>query len=169
MVPQFILAIASLIALTNACSCPRLTFKQLYDNADSVVIAKVINVKIIPTPQPLPCLTAIPPCLPPVRFFEPVIYKLRLSRLIKGCGPSSRPIFFARSAIPDGASCGVRLRRFGTYMINLRTEIQSPDIGVKSFSLTICDGSRLVSSLTLRQRRFLQIMSRKQASTCTHD
>eukprot|EP00177_Eucheuma_denticulatum_P000813 GFKZ01001472.1.p1 GENE.GFKZ01001472.1~~GFKZ01001472.1.p1 ORF type:complete len:179 (-),score=1.16 GFKZ01001472.1:143-679(-) len=156
-----------LVTKTSACSCIRQNFAESYNNAETVVFAKVLRVRVSPPPSPPACLSQIPPCLIPIRLFEPIIYRLRLVRIFKGCGPSMRPIFFARSTIPNGANCGIRLRRGITYMLNLGAEIpQLPGSTNRFFSLNICQQHRRVSVLSARQRRFLRIMSMKPRNRC---
>lgn len=144
-------------------ACTAKTFEDAYNAAKTVVKAKVVRVSISPTPTPLPCLTAIPPCLPPIFLPQSVKYRLKLRRTYKGCAPNKK--FFGKS-FESIAACGQRLVKGKIYMLNLGTE--TPDLGGQpdSFSISMLQGNRLFSSLTRAQKRFLARSSRLPENQC---
>eukprot|EP00737_Agarophyton_chilense_P004704 gb/GEZJ01006161.1/.p1 GENE.gb/GEZJ01006161.1/~~gb/GEZJ01006161.1/.p1 ORF type:complete len:178 (-),score=11.23 gb/GEZJ01006161.1/:246-779(-) len=139
---------ALLVHVSLACTCLLSTFKESYDRAETVVIAKVVARAVQPTPKPAACLTSKPPCLLPQIFYNFVRYKFKLVRVFKGCGPSSTTFF--GDTTDNSASCGISFKIGDLYMLNLGKELPTND-GVKTFFVNICQGNLAVKSLTREQ------------------
>lgn len=162
-IPVFFVALVALVSVSQACTCLFSTFKESYDRADSVVVAKVLSRKVLPTPTPPACLESQPPCLVPIRLYNDVRYTLSLQRVFKGCGPTSR--IFLGDTTDSSASCGISLRVGATYMLNLGKEIVSFD-KKKAFFLNICQGNRLFKLLSDEERATLKKCSTLPENQC---
>jgi len=164
--PLLLLIAVVFLPPTAACDCDASTFRSRYAAATTVVKARVISVTVSPTPTPLPCLSARPPCLPPIFLPQSIKYRFQLRAVFKGCAPDQ--VFFGRS-FEDEALCGILLEEGKVYLLNLGRE--TPDLGGQpdSFSIGLCQGNLLFNTLSRGQKRFLRRSSRKPENQCLTD
>jgi len=154
----FIGIVTALTSCVLGCTCLPGTFEEFYGRADSVVSAKVLDVK-----KSGPC-TGLN-CIPAVGTFT---YTLGLYEVFKGCGPRSRT-FFAKSSV-QSAACGVTLKKGDVYMLNLpqATYTRPPTGPTVFYNLNICQGHRLWSSLTKCEIYFLRYSATLKENQCPH-
>lgn len=157
----------SFLLSVSACTCSITTLPQAYAQATTVVRARVIAIKLLPTPIPPPCLTGKPSCLIPIRLYEPVKYTFVLRNIFKGCGPMNRPIFYGMTTT-NSAACGLRLKKRATYLLSVDVERPCGLDGFdkKAFSLNLCQFNPLWKSLNKNEKRFLNKSSRKNKNQC---
>lgn len=152
---------ANMVVLVQGCTCAAGTFEERYASTHTVVQAKVISVVTSPTPKPSPCLTF--PCLTVIPD-QPVMYKLQLLGILKGCGPQNK-VFYANSNLRPGF-CGFGLARGEIYMLNLYMELPVPGQDKISFNVNSCQGNMAFSSLSSEEVHFLVQSSSKPENQC---
>lgn len=150
-----------MVLLVQGCSCFPGTFEDFYAGSQTVVEAKVVRVITSPTPKPSPCLTG--PCFITITD-QPVMYKLQLLDIFKGCGPQN-DLFYANSNLRPGF-CGFGLTLGQSYMLNLYREMPVPGKDDISFNVNSCQGNRLFSSLSSEEVSFLVQSSSKPENRC---
>lgn len=146
-----VLILLVLTAVTKACLCPippggQDLFQYAYQQAGTVVKAKVLSEEIdAPCPFP-PCLCVTPPCPASEGLEGRRIYKLRLLRTFKGTPP---PTTFTAETLIDSVRCGIRLQVGTVYMLNMGG-------GAEPYFLWLCQYSKPWASVSSEERRFLR-------------
>lgn len=157
----FLSVLLLLVSNVRGCSCFPANFEEQYNGALTVVKARVVLVKMSPTPKPSPCVTGS--CSISISN-QPVVYILQLLQIFKGCGPPFL-IFFTESHLRPGY-CGFGMKEGEIYMLNLYKELPRAGSFLKFFNVNSCQGNRLFSSLTSYQRQFLKSRSKKPENKC---
>lgn len=128
-----ILAFLSLLVVISGCSCPNLTFQEIYEDTPVIVRARVVRVRNIP---------------PEESSFnaEEIRYKLKTLHVLKGCSPGK--VFRARTVL-DGGICSSVLKKGDVVRVNLPTPKK------RTYDFFGCYTTQVWGEIQREERRFL--------------